>query len=250
MEKLPKKKKLRGMWRDRNGWQVAVRAARFFRRCKTQAEASAYYNAVASKTWDGLSPKQLNNPWQIRRNIGFLHSARQSIRVVEIDEEEYFLVDESDYMQLKDWDWFIDPKTHFPSVIMDCEKVDGKWTFKISSAHDIIFGGPARHINGNPFDNRSANLCNIDQNITYLKSPLVPLVERMEFSEEPDPVVADFIRRLVDALEWKESFRVKGFAEGVEPRDPRKGFPDWKEWLEEQGGSLPEKWAAEARKGA
>lgn len=243
-KKKKKTSRLRGVWMSGRDWMSAVRSAGFFKRCKTQAEASAYYNAVAAKTWPNLTQKQMNNPWDLRRNVGYLRSAGKQQRIIEIDEEDYFLADESMYLQIKDWDWFIDSATHMASVIMDCEKVENKWTFQIKSAQEVIFGSAAWNLNGNPMDNRLSNLCSTDVKPIDLNKPLIPLVRAVEFPVEVDPEVEDFIRRLVGRLEWEEEMSRVGFVKGSEPRDPRKGFRRWREWLSEAGGRLPQKWAA------
>lgn len=228
-----KTSKFIGVWfhQKRRRWIVDVKVAKFWRQYYTEAEAVAHYNAIARFQWD-LPPEQLNNLWKIRPNVGFLGTGPGALRVIDIDQNELTLVDEHIYAQCKDWDWFIDWHTGRVTVITHYfpEAPEPKDRFQYTTLEEFVLGVPARHLDGNPLDNRRLNLIPDDHPGGYIYHPGRRLWE-----------VQHFETLLEKRREFERAEKVgrKKVWAGPEPRDPRTGFPNWQEWLHALKPPLP-----------
>ena len=231
----------RGVIKNGNTWRAIVKAAGFSLRFKTEMEAAAHYNIVAMSHWKSLSPNQINSFWAVRPNRGHIDSKEGRLRVVDIDKTRYAIVDEWNYVDLKDGDWYVDSKTGFFTVILKAEKVDGKWIFEKAIMHEHIFGNPCFHKNRNTFDNRMNNLTSDPNERSFPNKPTLPFVNHLNVNEPLTPAVLAFREELVVYLVWSRGKR-NGEEVGQEPKDPRRKKPGWKEWFNEDGGTLPGEW--------
>jgi hypothetical protein len=73
-------------------WICRVRTERLTirKRCGSEAEAGAHYNAMALALWPNYRDLKLNRAWDIRDNLGY--DERTGSRIIEIDRETTVLV--------------------------------------------------------------------------------------------------------------------------------------------------------------
>ena len=184
----PARKKTSQLWGvswhpSRKRWLSQIRSAGFHRFCRSEAEAAAHYNAVASvmekPPRDTSGQPRWNNLWDIRPNDGYYTDPDgYEWRRIDIDNENYTVVDNAQiYLAYKDDDWFIDRDGEVTMIA----GVDGPpWQFAYVRLADLLIGAKAVHLNGDPLDNRRCNLVEADKapapRSTLDRRPSKPLV--------------------------------------------------------------------------
>ena len=132
---------------------MEVRCARVCVMCDTELAAAMLYNAVARKVWPGapanLPPIAVSGDLSVSR-IGFAFW---------LGLNQYAAVDQRvtaetpvAYEHLKPHEWFLDRGA------VQRASWDPDRGFTRHLLREAVFGGPCRHLNGNPLDCRRRNL--------------------------------------------------------------------------------------------
>ena len=102
-------KNIIGVHEYRRWWWAVSRVSRLRRKCYTAVEALAHYNAaIRLRMMEEQFRKFVtgrNNVWRLRPDppTGRVHD----VRVIDIDDRNYVMVDERAYEELKDTPWFV-----------------------------------------------------------------------------------------------------------------------------------------------
>jgi hypothetical protein len=176
--KKPKTSVFNGVFNDKekSRWIAVVRAARFHRRCRTEMEAAAHYNAVAALVWPEQHkvfpefPEEENKVRGYKRNKPHDGRPKRPVgrdlkgrRVIAIDKRYYAAVDERVYLALKDEMWFV--REGHALRIVGCRLIEqAPWAeFVYQSMESIVFGGHCVHPNRHRLDNRRSNLISLEE---------------------------------------------------------------------------------------
>lgn len=148
--------KYRGVhWSEKRGkWRVEVRREKFIKFCDTELEAAMLYNAVAKRVWPG----EYLNPTPVEEMGPF--SIADFGRAFWLAPETHVYVDQFRtsetpvfYESLAKSEWFF-----LKGIACAANYDPDTRRFTFLEMHDLVFGGPCIHLNGNTLDNRRINL--------------------------------------------------------------------------------------------
>jgi len=206
----------------KKGWRCQVRAAGFHRLYRTEMEAAVHYNEVARATWpdlraEPLSSKLINNPWDVRENIGDIELPDGRFYRLDIDATSFAVIDRSEalYTRLKDLEWFM--KDGFAWVIIKYDP-DLK-CFEYRGMHELLHCGPCDHDNGDRLDNRRSNL--VEPGTARCGHPYRPLMDLRRGRSNSRYLEKLYLRRLADFLDWRQKVKDRKDVGCGCPDDPR-----------------------------
>ena len=220
-------------------------------------EAAAHYAAVAYLVWpDDESRFQLlaaNAPWKGRPS-NLPDWDRYGRRLINIDPTHRAIIDESQYLALKDHLWFM--RGGYAMRIYNALLLNKKpWAmFSYIKMEYDVFGGLCVHLNGRRLDNRRCNLASLEKvkEVELLRAdrirPLTPAALHQfgvgRHSKHREQFLAYWQRWL--AFQDFRAGRLK-FWQGEHPQDPRT-LPQYEQDYREE--IQAEKEALAARSGA
>jgi len=184
--------------------------------------AAVHYNGVAQATWPELqraplSNNKLNNPWDVRQNVGDVELPNGRFLRIDIDAETFAIINNSNalYVRLKDLEWFV--KDGAAYLIVHYDPKEKKFEYR--SMHGIIYGGPCEHDNGDRLDNRRNNLVPLGE--ARAGHPACLLKDLRRSCPNSRHLEKIFLKRLAAFEEWYRKVEALEDVEWECPPDPR-----------------------------